>query len=272
MKQHSISPSELAGSAWRNRELIKVLTVREVVSRYRGSIFGLMWSFFNPVFMLAVYTFVFSVVFKSRWRTGSTSKGEFAVVMFAGLIVFYVFTECLNRAPGLIISNSNYVKRVVFPLEILPIVSLATSLFHALVSLIVWLIFYFVVFGLPPFTIFLFPFVTLPLIFLATGFSWFLASLGVFFRDIGQVVGILTTALTFLSPLFFPASALPAAYQKLFLMNPIAPVIEEARDVLIWGNVPSVKFYLCYLLFSIVIAWLGFAWFQKTRKGFSDAI
>lgn len=272
MQEYSISPLELVNSAWRNRELIKALTVREVVSRYRGSVFGLMWSFFNPVFMLAVYTFVFSVVFKSRWHAGSTSKGEFAIVLFAGLIVFYVFTECVNRAPGIILSNTNYVKRVVFPLEILPIVSLAAALFHALVSLVVWFIFYFIVFGLPPSTIWLFPFVILPLIAITVGCSWFLASLGVFLRDIGQVVGILTTALTFLSPLFFPASALPAEYQRLFLLNPMAPVIEEARDVLIWGDVPSIKSYLAYLLFSTIVAWLGFAWFQKTRKGFSDAI
>lgn len=272
MQQHSISPIELIKSCLRNRELIKALAVREVVSRYRGSIFGLLWSFFNPVFMLTVYTFVFSVVFKARWQSGSTSRSEFAVVLFAGLIVFYVFTECVNRAPGLILSNSNYVKRVVFPLEILPIVSLAAALFHALISLTVWFIFYVFVFGLPPVTACLFPIVILPLIFLTSGFSWFLASLGVFLRDVGQIVGILTTALTFLSPLFFPVSALPKQYQILILMNPMAPVIEEARGVLIWGTIPNMTFFAAYLMFSLVVAWLGFAWFQKTRKGFSDAL
>ncbi len=120
MQQFYASPKEMIASLWRHRELIRASVKREILGRYRGSAMGLLWSFFNPVFMLTVYTFVFSEVFKARWSAGSESKTEFALVLFAGLIVFNLFSECINRAPSLILSNPNYVKKVVFPLEILP--------------------------------------------------------------------------------------------------------------------------------------------------------
>jgi lipopolysaccharide transport system permease protein len=128
MQDFSVAPTEIARSLWRNRSLVRSLVQREVVGRYRGSFLGILWSFFNPVFMLLVYTFVFSVVFKARWGTASDSKTEFALVLFAGLLVFNVFAECFNRAPTLILSNVNYVKKVVFPLEILPWVTLGSTL------------------------------------------------------------------------------------------------------------------------------------------------
>ena len=140
MRHFSASPIEMFANLWRNRELIKASAKREVLGRYRGSFLGVLWSFFNPLFMLAVYTFVFSVVFQARWGGGSGSKTEFALVLFAGLLVFNLFAECINRAPGLILSNTNYVKKVVFPLEILPFVALLSALFHTLISLGVWLI------------------------------------------------------------------------------------------------------------------------------------
>ena len=180
MQHFSISPKELIASPWRNRSLIKALVQREVVGRYRGSFMGILWSFFNPVFMLAVYTFVFSVVFKARWNTNSDSKAEFALVLFAGLIMFNLFSECINRAPSLILSNVNYVKKVVFPLEILPWVALGSAMFHALISLGVWLIAYVFCFGLPPITILLLPLVVLPLLLFIMGLTWGLASFGVY--------------------------------------------------------------------------------------------
>src|SRR5471030_1326940 len=157
------SPKEMVNSFLRNRSLIKALVQREVVGRYRGSFMGILWSFFNPVFMLIVYTFVFSVVFKARWSGGSDSKSEFALVLFAGLLLFNLFSECVNRAPGLILSNPNYVKKIVFPLEILPIVSLGAALFHSAISLLVWLLFYVVLFGIPPVTALSLPLIIFPL-------------------------------------------------------------------------------------------------------------
>jgi lipopolysaccharide transport system permease protein len=272
MQNFSISPKEMVASVWRNRSLIKALAQREVVGRYRGSVMGILWSFFNPVFMLVVYTFVFSVVFKARWSGGSDSKTEFALILFAGLIVFNLFAECFNRAPGLILANVSYVKKVVFPLEILPWVTLGSALFHALISLGVWLIAYLILFGVPHITVLLLPLVILPLLLLIMGLTWGLASLGVYLRDVSQFIGIVTTALMFLSPIFYPASALPEKYRHLLLLNPLTPAIEQARDVLFWGKVPDMSMLSIYLLAATLIAWLGFAWFQKTRKGFADVL
>jgi lipopolysaccharide transport system permease protein len=222
--------------------------------------------------MLTVYTFVFSVVFKARWSGGGDSKTEFALILFAGLMVFNLFAECVNRAPSLILSNVNYVKKVVFPLEILPAVSFGAALFHTAISFGVWLLFFLLFFGLPPVTALLLPIVIFPLAALTLGLSWFLASLGVYLRDVGQFIGIATTALLFLSPIFYPVSGLPQKYQTLLLLNPLTLVIEQVRDILIWGKTPDWIFFGGSLAASAMIAWLGFAWFQKTRKGFADVL
>lgn len=272
MQHFSISPKEMAASFWRNRDLVKALVKREVVGRYRGSFMGILWSFFNPILMLTVYTFVFSVVFKARWNAGSDSKTEFALVLFAGLIVFNLFAECINRAPVLILSNVNYVKKVVFPLEILPMVALGSAMFHALISFGVWLIAYLILFGLPNVTLLLLPLVILPLLLFIMGLTWGLASLGVYLRDVSQFIGIVTTVVLFLSPIFYPASALPEEYRHLLLINPLTPAIEEVRDVLLWGKVPDMIFLSVYLVGAALVAWLGFSWFQKTRRGFADVL
>ena len=272
MRQFPVSPKEMFISLWRNRALAKALVTREVVGRYRGSVFGILWSFFNPVVMLAVYTFVFSVVFKARWNAGSDSKTEFALVLFAGLIVFNLFSECINRAPSLILANVNYVKKVVFPLEILPWVALGSALFHALISLCVWLLAYLILFGLPHLTVLYLPLIVLPLLLFIMGLAWALASLGVFLRDVSQFIGIVTMTLMFLSPIFYPATALPEKFRRLLFINPLTPAIEQARDVLFWGRQPDFSLLAIYLLASLAMAWLGFAWFQKTRKGFADVL
>jgi lipopolysaccharide transport system permease protein len=272
MQHFSISPKEMVASFWRNRSLIKALIKREVIGRYRGSVFGILWSFFNPVFMLTVYTFVFSVVFKARWSAGSESKTEFALVLFAGMIVFNLFAECVNRAPNLILSNVNYVKRVVFPLEVLPWVVMGSALFHTTVSLSVWLVGYNVLFGFPHLTIILVPLVVAPLVLWVMGLSWWLASLGVYLRDVSQFIGIVTTTLMFLSPIFYPVTALPESYRHILYLNPLTLAIEQARGVLYWGRSLNWMVLAIYTLAAVSIAWLGFAWFQKTRKGFADVL
>lgn len=259
-------------SLWNNRDLVLALTKREVIGRYRGSVMGILWSFFNPVLMLAVYTFVFSMVFKARWSGGSDSKTEFALILFAGLMVFSLFSECINRAPSLIISNVNYVKKVVFPLEILPWVSMGSSLFHWIISLLVWVMFYLIFFGVPHINALLIFIIILPLILLTMGLSWMLSSLGVYLRDIAQIISVITTILLFMSPIFYPVSALPIEFQPLLLFNPLTLIIEQARDVLIWNKWPQWQYYFIYLMISGLVAWMGFAWFQKTRKGFADVL
>ncbi len=272
MRDYPATPVEMVASLWRNRSLIHASAKREVLGRYRGTFLGLLWSFFNPLFMLAVFTFVFSVIFKARWGGGSGSKTEFALVLFAGLLVFNLFAECINRAPGLILSNANYVKKVVFPLEILPFVGLLSALFHTLISLGVWLIAYTLFFGIPHLTVLYLPLVLVPLCLFLMGLSLALASLGVFLRDVSQFIGLLTTALMFLSPIFYPVTAFPEDYRYILYLNPLTTVVEQTRDVLFWGNTPDFLMLAIYWVVTLGIAWLGFAWFQKTRKGFADVL
>lgn len=249
------------------------MTKREVIGRYRGSLMGLAWSFFNPIVMLSVYTFVFSVVFNTRWGVGSgESKVDFALILFVGMIVHGLFAECVNRAPSLILSNVNYVKKVVFPLEVLPWIALGSALFHTLMSLVVLLCAFFILNLYVPWTVVLFPLVAVPLVLVTMGLAWFLAATGVFVRDIGQTTGIITTVLLFLSPVFYPISVLPESYQALLLINPLTFIIEESRQVLIWGKTPNWIGWALYSVASGVIAWLGFSWFQKTRRGFADVL
>lgn len=272
MRGFSASPLEMLVSLWRNRDLIAASVKREVLGRYRGSVMGILWSFFNPLLMLVVFTFMFSVVFQSRWGGDTGSQFTFAMVLFPGLMMFNLFAECINRAPSLILSHPNYVKKVVFPLEILPAVSVLSALFHLLVSLGVWFLAYTLFVGAPHPTVLLLPVVTTPFVMFIMGLSWAFASLGVYLRDVSQVVGVLTSTLMFLSPIFYPVSAFPEAYRYLLYLNPLSPVIEMTRDVLYWGTVPSIPWLFVYWLASFTTAWLGFAWFQKTRKGFADVL
>lgn len=273
MQHFSISPKEMFATLWRNRGLIAALVKREVVGRYRGSVMGIAWSFFNPMLMLITYTFVFSVVFQARWGLGNDeSKTDFAMLLFVGLIMHGLFAECINRAPVLILSNVNYVKKVIFPLEILSLVAFGSALFHTAISLAVLLLAQLLLNQQLPWTILLFPFILLPLAFATMGFAWFLASIGVYLRDIGQITGIFTTILLFISAVFFPISALPAQYQIWLKLNPLALIIEQGRKILIFGQLPDFELLGVLLFIGIMIAWAGFAWFQKTRKGFADVL
>lgn len=263
-------------SLWHNRMLIVQMSRREVVGRYKGSVMGLLWSFLNPLFMLAVYTFFFAVVFKSRWGAtpggGEESKTLFAVLLFAGMIVHSLFAEVLNRAPSLILGNVNYVKKVVFPLEILPVISMGSALFHSAVSLGVLLLVFVFFNGFLHWTVVFLPLIFLPLVILTLGFAWMLSSLGVFVRDVGQTIGLAMTVMMFLSPVFYPITSLPERLRPWMLANPLTFIIEQARAVLIWGQMPNWSGLLIYTAVSTVVAWLGFAWFQKTRKGFADVL
>lgn len=270
--RHKISVFEMLSSVYRHRNLIIQMTKREIIGRYRGSMFGIAWSFFNPLIMLAVYTIVFSTVFQAKWGVGSDSKTEFALVLFVGMIVHGVLAESMNNSPSLILRNVSYVKKVVFPLETLPWVVMGSTLFHAFISLVVWVLFYAVVNHSMQWTVVFLPLVLFPLIFFSLGVSWMLASLGVYIRDIGQMTGILTTILLFMSPIFYPASRLPEPYQTIIYINPLTFVIEQARDVLMWGNMPNFTGMVIAYLIGLLVAWIGFAWFQKTRQGFADVL
>ncbi len=260
-------------STWRNRHLIAQMTQREVLGRYKGSVMGLMWSFLHPLFMLATYTFVFSVVFKARWGVAEEeSKAQFAIVLFVGMIMHSLMAEVLNKAPGLILANTQYVKKVVFPLEILPITSMGGALFHCMVSLVVLLGAFLASNGFLHWTAIFIPLVIAPLILLTLGLAWLLASLGVYLRDISHTIGILTTILLFVSPVFFPVVAIPEPFRPLVMANPLTFIIEQAREVLVWGHVPDFTGLVLYMSVATAIAWGGFFWFQRTRKGFADVL
>lgn len=273
---HAAQPTSLVAlgkSLCRNRQLIVQMTKREVAGRYKGSVLGLTWSFFNPVFMLTVYTFVFSVVFKARWGVGGEeSKTQFAVVLFVGMIVHGLFAEVLNRAPSLILYNVNYVKKVVFPLETLPVIALGAALFHTFISLTVLLIAFVVFNGYLHWTAIFTPLVFLPLVILTLGIAWMLASLGVFLRDVGQTIVIITTVMMFLAPVFYPITSIPEKFRFWIMANPLTFIIEQMREVLIWGHLPDWAGLGIYTLLAIAVAWAGYAWFQKTRKGFADVL
>ena len=268
----SAGPIRLVASPWTNRSLISQMTKREVIGRYRGSVMGLAWSFFNPVLMLAVYTFVFSEIFSARWVGVDTGKGGFAILLFVGMIVHGLFAECANRAPSLVMSNSNYVKKVVFPLEILPVITLGSALFHSCISLVVLVIAQLLITHTLFWTALLFPLILVPLILGTLGISWFLASLGVYLRDVGHVITVLTTVLLFLSPVLYPVAALPEVYRPWLQMNPLTYIIEESRSVLLFGNLPHWDSLGIAIAIGAVIAAMGFWFFQKTRKGFADVI
>lgn len=249
------------------------MTKREVIGRYRGSYLGLLWSFVNPVLMLAVYTFVFSVVFKARLgQDVSGNTIDFALLLFAGLIIFNLFSECISRAPSVILVNGNYVKKVIFPLEILPWVTLGSALFHAGLSMLVLLLFL-IGMGHPiSWTLLWLPMVILPLLLLIMGLSWLLASVGVFVRDIGQFIGMILTTLFFLSPILYPAAALPESLRSYLYLNPLTFIIEQTRAVILFGQLPDWHGLMIYYTIAALVAWAGLLWFEKTRKGFADVL
>jgi lipopolysaccharide transport system permease protein len=264
---------ELIASAWRHRELMRSLARREVVGRYRGSLVGLAWSFFNPLLMLAVYTFVFSVVFKARWGVDlEQGSGGFAIILFVGIIVHSILAECLGKAPALVLGNANYVKRVIFPLEVLPWVTLLSALFHAAVSTLVLLIVRALLVQSIPWTAVLFPLVIAPYALMLLGLTSLLSALGVYVRDIAQVMGIVTTAAMFLAPIFYPITAIPEPYRPLLYLNPVTWVVEQSRAVLIAGVPPDWAGFGWYSLAAVLVAWFGFWCFQRSRAGFADVL
>ncbi len=267
------SPTSLASSLKKHASLIRQMTWREVVGRYRGSWLGLAWSFFNPLLMLSIYTFVFSVVFQARWGTNSQeSKADFAIILFVGLIVHAMFAELINRAPSLVTANPSYVKKVVFPLETLPWVAAGSSFFHAVVSIFVLILLQLFTNHHLPWTALVFPVVLFPLIPISIGLSYGLAALGVFVRDISQVTVMLTTVLFFVSPIIYPVSGVPEEFRSWLRLSPLTFFVEEGRNTLLFGVLPDpINLAIAYVA-AIVVVWAGYAIFQKARRGFADVL
>lgn len=259
-------------SPLRHPSLLWQLTVRAIVGRYRGASLGLLWSVATPFLMLVVYAIAFGSVLQGRWQQPGGGNADFTLVLFVGLIVHGLFAECLVQAPHLVLGNPNLVKRVVFPLEILPWPMLFAALFNVAMNVLVLLALYAFRYGAPPWTVVLLPLVIAPLAILVLGVGWLLASLGVYFRDVNQITGVVATAMLFLSTAIVPVDAVPKMYQSLFYLNPLSYIIDQARMVALWGGLPDWRGLGLYAIGSLVFAWLALAWFQATRKGFADVL
>lgn len=276
MQRFDISPIRLAKDIWIHRGLILNLSKREIDGRYRGSFFGIFWSFLTPLLMLIVFTFVFGEIFQARWgaRGGGGGQGslDFAVALFAGLLIFNFFSECISKAPGLVTSNANYVKKVVFPLEILTPVTLIAAFFHLLAGYLILLLLMFFSSWEFSWHMLLLPVVFAPFLVLIMGLTWGLSALGVYLRDVGQLIAPVLTAMMFLSPIFYPLSSVAEKYLWIYQINPLTFIIEQTRAVLLEHQIPNWNGYLYYSAVSVVVAFAGFVMFQKTRKGFADVL
>lgn len=254
--------------------LLAQLTRREILGRYKNSILGIAWAFLQPLVMILVYSFVFAVVFKARWGGAGDAGGqaEFALTLFCGLIAFNLFAENVNRAPMLVVENPNYVKRVIFPIHLLPIGVLAASLIHAAISITMLLLWSQVMHPHWPTVLPLLPLVLLPLLLFSLAGAWFFAAAGVYLRDLHNAIGPLTQLLMFLSPVFYPLEAIPIQYRQWMQLNPLTPVLDNIRRVLIWNQMPDIGQLLAYSLAAAVLAWGSYRWFRRAQKGFADVL
>lgn len=255
-----------------NRSLAYELTQREILGRYRGASFGMVWSLISPFLMLLVYTLAFGFIMKGRWPGSTGSTTDFALILFAGLATHGFFAECFTRAPQLIIGNANYVKRVVFPLDILVWSMTFSALFHLAMNMLVLLLLYLCVKGGIHATALLLPLVVLPLVILTIGVGWITAALGVYLRDIGQIAGVIATAMLFLSSAIIPLESVPDSYRILFEINPLTFIINQVREVVIWGRLPDWSGLGLYTLIACAVAIIGYRIFNKLRVGFADVL
>lgn len=258
---------------WRHAGLIGQFARREIDTRYRQSMLGTVWAFLTPLLMLGVYTFVFRFVFKLRWGgAGDETDLAFALRLFAGLSVFNYFAECVSRAPRLVLDQPHLVKKVIFPLEVLPWINALAALANLSVALLLLLLFGAWDQGGLPLTVLALPLVWLPLLPLCVGLGWLLTAIGTYVRDIGQVLGMLVSLLMFLSPIFFPVEALPAALRPWMFLNPLALTITQTRQVLLDGLWPDWSALALHLAMCCLLAALSAAFFKAARKGFSDVV
>lgn len=264
-------PHQVIASFWLHRRLVFRLAEREILSRYRGSIFGIAWALIGPAAMVVVYSFVFGIVMKARWPGIPTIQGS-VLAIFVGVTVFQIVAECLNRAPRLVIEHATYVKKVVFPLEALGWILMLSALASGGFALLAFLAAHLYLVGLPPVTALALPILILPLILMMMGVVWALSALGVFLRDLSQIVQPITTALMFLTPIFYSTQSVPPQLAGVIRYNPLSYVIDWSRGALLYGTLPSLRDYLVLCLVGAASAWLGLAWFNATKSSFADVL
>lgn len=248
------------------------LTLREAFGRYRGSLFGVGWVVITPIIMLLIYTFVFSVVFQVRWGGTESSRIEFALNLYAGLLLHGLLADTLTRSPALFRNHVNFVKKVVFPLWILPLVNLCSSLIHALIGFAILLLANFVVNDSVQPTLVMLPLVLLPFLTLLAGVGWLLSAVGIYLRDISQVMPLVSVAALFLAPVFYPISMLPEPYQGLLYLNPLTTIVEQTRQVLLQGAMADAQVLIIFGCAALAFGVFGWWVFRRLQRGFADAL
>jgi lipopolysaccharide transport system permease protein len=258
--------------AWKNRFIVLSMAKREVIGRYRGSALGLLWSFVNPLLMLALYTFFFRYIFNAKWPQVGDTTADYAIMLFAGLIVHGMAAEIMSRSTGLIVGNANLVKKLLFPIEVLPWVTLLSALFHTAVSFLVLLCFLLFSGGHLHWSLLMLPLVLTPMALLFLGIAWFLSALGVYFRDVEQVIGSLVVLLLFTSTVFFSIENAPEEIRPILLLNPITEIINSVRKVVVYGVSPDWYNLAVYGIVAVTFMQVGWYFFKKTRNGFGDVL
>jgi lipopolysaccharide transport system permease protein len=259
---------------WRNRELFRQLLLRNISARYRGSALGLVWSFIQPLLMLAVYTFVFSLIFKARWgmETLDGNRAAYPLIIFCGMAVFNLFAESVNNSGGLMVNHAGFVKKVIFPLELLPLCTVATAFFFGAAWFILLISGGCVLLQAFSWTMCLLPLTLLPLLLFTAGVSFAVAAFGVYLRDVPQFVAVATQILFFMTPVFYPLSLVPEDLRWLVYLNPLTSMTEETRKLLLFGQTPDYLLCLRMGLVSLAVFQTGFACFSKMKKGFADVL
>lgn len=256
---------------YQNRWLVWELVRREFSGRHGGAARGLFWAFAQPLVLLGIYTLAFGALLKTRWGTdGDTAS--YAFMVFAGLIVFNLFTECLTAAPRLITGNPNYVKKVIFPLELLPWVTALTALANALVGVFVFAIGHLLLYASLKPTLLLFPLALAALLPVLLGVGWLLAALGVVLRDLDQMARLFSHALLFLTPVFYSLEIVPDGLRPLMLLNPLTFIVEQFRRVLIVGQTPDLAGLALYLLLATCFGATALWFFRRLRPSFADLL
>lgn len=272
-----LNPASAAKQVWRHRELAVIFARRHVQSRYRGSYLGTLWALITPLLTLTVYTLIFGALHGSVWK-GSDRAGmlDFATHMFVGIVLYNVFAECTTQAPLLIVNNPNYVKKMIFPLEVLPVSVLGAAATHSVLGMLGELVCVTIVRGALPWTVLFLPLIYLPVLLLSLGAMWLLSALGVFLRDIASFIGVLVQLLFFLTPIAYPLEAFqehhPVLVQAVRWINPLSVIIENGRRVVVDGRLPQWLPLVGVTLISAALATFGYAVFSRLKRAFADGI
>ncbi len=254
-----------------HRDLIRSMVQRELSSRYKGSLMGIGWAIISPAVMIVIFTIIFSGIFGARF--GNTGGHlSFAVYLFCGLLPWIAFSEGVQRSTNAMIENINLVKRVVFPVEALPVNIALAAIVTQLLGTIVLLVAYLVLEQKFHFTIFWLPVLLLIQLVVTLGLGWLMASLGVFIRDMPQINQLALMAWMYLTPIFFPENLVPQNYQALIRWNPIAPLIRSYRNILLEGKMPDWSGLSFTFIFAVICFVFGYWWFQRTKKAFADVL